>query len=153
MSETSEHEPATTAGATVLTGAGEAAVPARSDPEARELVAEAAEHRRPVPEGGEHGAHPTDAQYMKIALILALITGVEVAVYYVKNSLGDGFAPFLLALAAVKFAMVGGFFMHLRFDNRVLRRLFVTGIVLAIIIYVILFLLLGVFSPSHGAHA
>jgi cytochrome c oxidase subunit 4 len=152
MSDTTEHEPATTAGATVLTGAGDAPVPARSDPEARELVDEAAEHRRPVPEGGEHGAHPTDAQYMKIALILAVITGIEVAVYYIKNSLGDGFAPFLLALAAIKFAIVGAFFMHLRFDNRVLRRLFVTGIVLAISIYGVVFLLLGVFSTTRGAH-
>jgi cytochrome c oxidase subunit 4 len=103
-------------------------------------------------QAGEHGAHPTDTQYMKIAALLAVITGVEVAVYYIKNSLGDGFAPFLLALAAVKFFMVGAFFMHLRFDNRVLRRLFVTGIVLAIIIYAILFLLLGVFTSTHGAH-
>jgi cytochrome c oxidase subunit IV len=101
---------------------------------------------------GEHGAHPTDAQYMKIAAILAAITAVEVGVYYIKSGLGDGFAPFLLALAAVKFFLVGAFFMHLRFDNRVLRRLFVTGIVLAIIIYVIVFLLLGVFSSTHGAH-
>lgn len=101
---------------------------------------------------GEHGAHPTDAQYMKIAAILAVITAAEVAVYYVKSGLGDGFAPFLLALAAVKFFLVGAFFMHLRFDNRVLRRLFVTGIVLAVVVYIIVFLLLGVFSSTHGAH-
>jgi len=73
-----------------------------------------------------------------------------VAIYYVKDNLGDGFAPFLLALAAVKFFMVGSYFMHLRFDNRVLRRLFVTGIVLAIIIYIIVFLLLGC-SPAPTA--
>jgi hypothetical protein len=56
-------------------------------------------------------------------------------------------------MAAIKFFIVGSYFMHLRFDNRVLRRLFVTGIVLAIIIYIIVFLLLGVFSTTHGAHA
>ncbi len=103
-------------------------------------------------EPGEHGAHPTDAQYIKIAAILGAITAVEVGIYYIKGNLGDGFAPFLLALAAVKFFMVGSYFMHLRFDNRVLRRLFVTGIVLAIIIYAIVFLLLGVFTSTHGAH-
>jgi cytochrome c oxidase subunit 4 len=106
----------------------------------------------PTDLAGEHGAHPTDAQYMKIAAILAVITAVEVAVYYVKSGLGDGFAPFLLVLAAVKFFLVGAFFMHLRFDNKVLRRLFVTGIVLAITVYIIVFLLLGVFSTTHGAH-
>jgi cytochrome c oxidase subunit 4 len=90
---------------------------------------------------------------MKIALVLAAITAVEVAIYYVKSDLGLGFAPILITMAAVKFFLVGAFFMHLRFDNRVLRRFFVTGIVLAIIIYVIVFLLLGVFTSTHGAHS
>ncbi|HEX3425344.1 MAG TPA: cytochrome C oxidase subunit IV family protein [Acidimicrobiales bacterium] len=141
----------TAAGATVLTG-GEAPPPEPADPKARELVEEAAEHRRPVPEGGEHGAHPTDAQYIKIALILAVITAGEVGISYARG-LGDAAAPLLLILAAVKFFIVVAFFMHLRFDTRVLRRLFVTGIVLACSIYVVVFLLLGVFTTTHGAHA
>lgn len=141
----------TTAGSNVLTGAADPP-PVPSDPTARVLVEEAAEHRRPVPEGGEHGAHPTEAQYIKIALILAVITGVEVAVSYAKG-LGDGEAPLLLALAAIKFFLVGAYFMHLKADTRVLRRLFTTGIILALIVYVIVFLLLGVFTGTHGAHA
>ena len=140
----------TTAGATTITGQ-EAPPPPSADPTSRELVAEAAVHRRPVPEGGEHGAHPTDAQYIRIALILAVITAVEVAVSYIKG-LGDTSAPLLIALAAIKFFLVGSYFMHLRFDNRVLRRLFVTGIILALIVYAIVFLLLGVFTNTHGAH-
>ena len=153
---TDAHEPEpdatpTAAGATVLTGT--AAPPALpDDPGARALVEAAAEHRRPVPEGGEHGAHPTEAQYIKIAVILAVITACEVGVSYFHH-LGDGEAPLLLALAAIKFFIVGAYFMHLRFDTRVLRRLFVTGIVLACIVYAIVFLLLGVFSGTHGAHA
>ncbi len=66
--------------------------------------------------------------------------------------MGDAAAPLLLAMAAVKFFLVGAYFMHLRFDNPVLRRLFVTGIVLACIIYTIVFLLLGVFTGTHGHH-
>ena len=152
MSDTGSETP-TTSGASTLTGAEAPATPPPPDTGAGHLVEEAAAHRRPVPEGGEHGAHPTDAQYMKIALILAVITACEVGVYYIKNSMGDGFAPFLLALAAVKFFLVGAYFMHLRFDNRVLRRLFTTGIILAIAVYAIVFLLLGVFTGTHGAHA
>jgi cytochrome c oxidase subunit 4 len=148
---TDEPETPTTAGATTLTG-DETPAPEPADPKARALVEEAAIHRRPVPEGGEHGAHPTDAQYMKIAGVLAVITAVEVAVSYIKG-LGDTSAPLLIALAAVKFFLVGSWFMHLRFDNPVLRRLFVTGIILAICVYIIVFLLLGVFSGTHGAHA
>lgn len=103
-------------------------------------------------EAGAHGAHPTDAQYIKVALILAVITGVEVTISYVKG-LGDTSAPLLIILAAAKFFLVGSYFMHLRFDTRVLRRLFVTGIILAIIVYIIVFLLLGVFTSTHGAHS
>ena len=64
------------AGSTVLTGT-EGPPPVPGDPAARLLVEEAAVHRRPHPEGGEHGAHPTDRQYMLIALILAAITAVS----------------------------------------------------------------------------
>ena len=89
---------------------------------------------------------------MLIALILAIITGVEVAISYIKG-LGDAANPLLLILAAAKFAIVVAFFMHLRFDNRMLRRMFVTGIVLAIIVYAIVFFTLGIFTTTHGVHA
>ena len=135
---------------TVVTG--EHAASPGPDAESRLLIEQAAEHRRPHPEGGEHGAHPTDKQYMLIALILAIITGVEVAISYIKG-LGDAANPLLLILAAAKFAIVVAFFMHLRFDNRMLRRLFVTGIVLAIIVYAIVFFTLGIFTTTHGVHA
>jgi cytochrome c oxidase subunit 4 len=95
--------------------------------------------------------HPSDAQYMLIALILAIVTGVEVLVYYVKG-LGDAGNPILIILAAIKFIIVVSFFMHLRFDNKLLRRVFITGIVLALSVYVIVFLSLGVFTSSHGVH-
>jgi cytochrome c oxidase subunit IV len=95
--------------------------------------------------------HPSDAQYMLIALILAIVTGIEVGVYYIKG-LGDAGNPLLLILAATKFVIVVSFFMHLRFDNKLLRRVFVTGLILAVTVYVIVFFSLGVFSPSHGVH-
>ena len=56
----------------------------------------------------------------------------------------------LLVLAATKFAMVAAFFMHLRFDNRVLRRLFLTGIILAIIVYIVVLFMFGVFGTGTG---
>jgi cytochrome c oxidase subunit IV len=123
-----------------------------TDPQSQLLIDQAAIHRRPHPEGGEHGAHPTDQQYMLIALILAAITALEVGISYIKG-LGDFANPFLLILALIKFTMVVAFFMHLKFDNRVLRRIFVTGFVLAIIVYFVVFFTLGVFSTQHGVHA
>ena len=138
------------AGATVVTGKDDPP-PLPADATDRLLVEQAEIHRRPHPEGGEHGAHPTDVQYMLVALILAVLTAIEVTISYAKG-LGDFSAPLLLILAAIKFFLVVSFFMHLRFDNRVFRRLLVTGVVLAITVYTIVFFELGIYTPKHGIH-
>ncbi len=92
----------------------------------------------------EHGAHPTEALYIKVALVLALVTAIEVGLYYTTFSRAlTNFT--LIALAAIKFVMVAAYFMHLKFDNKLLRRLFVTGFVLAASVYVAYLLSLGVF--------
>jgi cytochrome c oxidase subunit 4 len=108
------------------------------------LVEEAIEHRRPHAEGGEHGAHPTDAQYVKIAVILAVVTGIEVGLYYTKfNQTATN--AMLLVLAGIKFVMVAAYFMHLKFDNHILRRLFMAGFFLATFCYLAYLVTLGVF--------
>ena len=78
--------------------------------------------------------HPTPRKYVNIAIILAIVTAIEVAIYYV-TALEDFLVPILLILAVIKFAMVGMYFMHLKFDSRTFRRFFVTGIVLALLIF------------------
>ena len=45
------------------------------------------------------------------------------------------FVPALLAFAVIKFALVGLWFMHLRFDSRLFRRFFLTGLVLALLVF------------------
>jgi cytochrome c oxidase subunit IV len=91
--------------------------------------------------GGEH--HPSDATYIKVALFLAFITAIEVLLYYFE--LGEFNNAALIILSTIKFIMVALFFMHLRFDSRILRRFFVTGIVLAFLVYIAYMLTLGVF--------
>ncbi len=92
----------------------------------------------------DHGAHPTEAKYIKVALVLAVVTGVEVGLYYTKFSqLATNTA--LIVLALIKFVIVAAYFMHLKFDNKLLRRLFMTGFVLAVSVYVAYLLTLGVF--------
>ena len=49
--------------------------------------------------------------------------------------------PLLLALSAVKFAMVVAFFMHLRFDHPLFRAVFSAGLILAVSISLSLLLL------------
>lgn len=86
-----------------------------------------------------HGAgheHPSDWFYIKTALFLALLTAIEVALFYVEDDLGTSVTiPLLLGLMVVKFGIVAALFMHLRFDSRLFTRLFVAGLVLAIGVY------------------
>ena len=81
----------------------------------------------------EEHHHPSDRTYMGIALILGLITAAEVATYYVD--LGSLLGPVLIVMMIAKFAIVAGWFMHLRFDSNLFTRMFVTGLFLAIGVY------------------
>jgi cytochrome c oxidase subunit 4 len=81
-------------------------------------------------EAAELQHHPTPRKYVTIAIVLAVITAGEVAIYYVE-SIRSLLVPTLIVFAFLKFFLVVSWFMHLRFDSRVFRRLFVTGLVLA----------------------
>jgi len=100
----------------------------------------------------DHGSHPTPKTYWKIFWILFAITAIEVGLYYKSFSPVNLNNIVLGLFAGVKFVVVVGFFMHLRFDNRLLRRLFVTGLILATIVYVIYMLTLGVFIDHPDVH-
>jgi cytochrome c oxidase subunit 4 len=75
----------------------------------------------------------SDVGYIRIAIILAAITGLEVSTYYVD--FGVLFLPALLIMMAIKFVMVVSYFMHLKFDNKIFSFLFYAGLVLAIGVY------------------
>lgn len=79
----------------------------------------------------EH-THPGPGQYVEIAGILALLTTVEVGIYVFRGTIPYGaIVTTLLIITALKFMLVGLWFMHLRFDHRMFRRLFFAGLVLA----------------------
>ncbi len=86
-------------------------------------------------EGGTKHEHPSEKEYIKVALVLAVITLAEVLVYYVE-SLEGLLVPILIVFSTLKFILVVLWFMHLRFDSRLFRRLFVTGLVLAGFCYI-----------------
>ena len=92
-----------------------------------------------------HVDHPTEGQYWKIFFLLFAITAVEVGLYYFSIPGVNLNNAALGILAAAKFAVVVGYFMHLKFDNRILRRLFVGGLVLAVLVYMAYLLTMGVF--------
>ena len=88
--------------------------------------------------------HPTPATYVRIGVILTLITAMEVAIYYIPAMRGI-LVPLLLVLSAVKFLTVVGWYMHLKMDPVVYSRLFFAPLVLAISIGCVLMLLFGHF--------
>ena len=90
----------------------------------------------------EDDGHPTVATYIKIAIILGLITLIEVGVFYLDFS-RTLFIIVFLVMSGVKFAIVIMFYMHLKFDNILFSRLFIGGLTLAA---AALFSLLGLFQ-------
>lgn len=78
--------------------------------------------------------HPTWKEYKWVALILFLITAVEVWVYYIPEMVASKvFVPGLLIMSAVKFAIVVMYYMHLKYDHKVFRSLFVGPLLVAIL--------------------
>ena len=82
--------------------------------------------------------HPSFNQYVLIAIILFAITIVEFLLIWdragIVDSLGPSKIPLLVFLSAIKFAIVIMFYMHLKFDNRLLGSIFVAGLVLAFLV-------------------
>jgi cytochrome c oxidase subunit 4 len=77
----------------------------------------------------------SDFTYVKIAFALVLLTGAEIAVSY--SDLGKAQVPLLLVMMFVKFFTVVLYFMHLKYDNVLFKRLFYSGLFLAIFVYLV----------------
>ncbi len=73
-----------------------------------------------------HG--PSVSQYLLIGLVLAIITVIEVWLSFAD--VGAILVPALLIFSAIKFVVVVGWFMHLRYENPFLTQVFLMGIVL-----------------------
>lgn len=83
--------------------------------------------------------HPRVKTYVAVAAWLALITAIEIVISYID------FADWirivsLVVLSLIKFSVVVGYFMHLKFDNPTLRKPFVGGLILAGSVYTIVLL-------------
>jgi cytochrome c oxidase subunit IV len=91
----------------------------------------------------QHAEHPSDAKYIQIAIILGVLTAIEIALYYFPP--GGLEVPALLVLMAIKFVLVLLFFMHVKFDTPLIRRIFTAGFVLAVAIYLAVLATFGIF--------
>jgi cytochrome c oxidase subunit 4 len=100
---------------------------------------------------GEVHEHPTWKQYKWVALVLTVITVIEVWVYYIPAFVETRlFVPSLLIMSAVKFAIVVMFYMHLKYDHKLFRALFTGPLIIAILTLIVLLFLFGQLKLALG---
>jgi cytochrome c oxidase subunit IV len=90
-----------------------------------------------------HGAHPDWSTYKWVALILTVITVVEVWIFYTPFAENRLFVPSLLIMSAAKFAIVVMFYMHLKYDAKLFRALFTGPLLIGVIVIISLLFLFG----------
>lgn len=93
---------------------------------------------------GEH-EHAGDLLYIKVAVGLAVLTGMEVAWPYIVDDGPILMFPLLIVMA-IKFVIIAAFFMHLKFDSKILSRVFYSGLGLAVGVYIVALLTFRVFE-------
>lgn len=86
-----------------------------------------------VPVKTHSESHPTPRTLIIVGAVLAVLTIIEFSIISIT-----GMRPLvvtgLFGLSLVKFILVAGFFMHLRFDGRLLTWIFAVGFLLAMVI-------------------
>jgi cytochrome c oxidase subunit IV len=97
-----------------------------------------------APAGSHAAGHPSPKEYIRIGLILAVLTALEVGASYAGVS-GSVLIPTLYILAIIKFALVVLWFMHLKFDDRRFARFFVMGLSGAAVLYLVVLISFKVF--------
>lgn len=117
-----------------------------------DTAAEAAADHIAAVDHHDDAHHPSDWEYVKIALWLAFLTLIEVGTYFESVHNMPRWAMFvvLTVLMIVKFIMVGAYFMHLKYDTPMFRRVFAAGLILALVVYFITFFAFDIFGLGPG---
>lgn len=100
-----------------------------------------------APSRGRAARHPSPKEYVRIAVILGLITAAEVAIYYMDWIHAHHLLiPLLFLFSLVKFSLVVLWFMHLRFDSKTYARFFLLGLAGATTLYIAVLLMFRTFA-------
>jgi cytochrome c oxidase subunit 4 len=93
----------------------------------------------------DHSHHPSPRQYVMIAIVLVVLTAIEIGISYIETDHTNLIIVALFAMGAAKFFLVAGWYMHMKNDQPFFRRIFVIGMIGAAIVYGIVLL---VFSST-----
>lgn len=93
---------------------------------------------------GSEENHASVKTYWVLAVVLCVITFLEWVIFKIEDlrTWSAFMIPTLIALSVAKFIMVCGWYMHLKYDNRLLTWIFGFSAALSIIIFGILMLAL-----------
>ena len=98
--------------------------------------------------------HPGPMMYLKIGIVLFILTALEVGLYELAHRGGSLEAflkpmlvPLLLILSAGKFALVAMYYMHLKQDSKLFSGLFVFPLIIAAVVIVSL---IALFAYHYG---
>jgi cytochrome c oxidase subunit 4 len=95
--------------------------------------------------------HPGWSTYWKIALILFVITAVEVSAFYIPAwETSWIYVPSMLFLSTIKFTLVVLYYMHLKYDHRLFRSLFTGPLIVAALTLIGLLFLFSKLSIRLG---
>jgi cytochrome c oxidase subunit 4 len=114
---------------------------------------EALDNDSPAHPGEHHDHGPSDAFYFKIFWVLVGITALEVSTYFWDSWFGrdDTYLvayPMLLILMVLKFGLIASFFMHLRFDRKLLTRIFYFGLAIALAVYIVALSVMNIWTDN-----
>ena len=105
------------------------------------------------------GEHFSDRRFVNIFFLLVVLTAVEVLWSYlpIEDTESD-FGTFiywggLLGMMSFKFFIIDSYFMHLKFDNKILTRVFYAGLFLAVGVYFIALMTFQLFSSAPAGFA
>jgi len=90
-------------------------------------------------------SHATVQTYVRVAVVLGLLTAIEIGALYVKGIPSHALVALLLLFSVLKFGLVVAFFMHLRYDNKLLTVLFVGPLLIAMVIILAIMALFGAY--------
>lgn len=82
-----------------------------------------------------HAHEISDKNYVLIALLLAVLTAMEVATTEISSIPESLLVPALLLMMAVKFFVVVSYFMHLKHDAALFKFGFYAGLAGAVVLY------------------